>query len=560
VLLRRCPTLHLLATSRQPLGVAGETVRRLSPLALPDPRRLPPLEQLPRYGAIQLFLERVRASRLGFALTTQDAWAVVQICRRLDGIPLAIELAAARIGVLSVMQIEARLDDCFRLLAGGSRTDVPHHRTLRAAIDWSYDLLAPAEQALFRRLSVFAGGWTPEAAEAIGDGDVLERLAQLVVKSLVVVDDQGEQARYRLLETVRQYGLDKLAVAGESTQTRDRHLAGCLELAVRVTSHPQGADRRAWLDEVEIEYDNLREALRWASESNQIELGLRLAGALGRFWIIRGYPGEGRRWLGELLAADTQGSAARAAALLSAGSLASLQGDSERAMALGEQGLALHRALGDRAGVAGALQLLGTERYYQDEMAEATALLGEGLALYRELEDRSGTSQVLLVLGNLASTQGDHQRAVRLYQGSLELQQGLGSERLIATSLLNLADALYYLGDYAQARQHTTEALRLFWSVGDRRAVATGLEGIAGLAVVQGQADQAARLMGTAEALREEIAVPIAAMNQADYENIVAAVRGELTDGAFAAAWAAGRAISVEEAISEILEAPPGSR
>jgi predicted ATPase/transcriptional regulator with XRE-family HTH domain len=333
-LLRTCPHLHILATSREALEVAGEHRYRVPSLPVPDLTHLPPPERLVESAAVALFLARAQERRADFALTAQNAQAVAQVCVRLDGIPLAMELAAARVDSLSVEGIAARLDNRFRLLTGGARDALPRQRTLRATLDWSYDLLSEPEQALLDRLAVFAGGWTLAAAEAVcvGEGvegwEVLDLLGSLVNKSLVQTEEAGGEVRYELLETVRQYGQERLAVAGGAAAVRDRHLAWCLALAEKAAPHLTGPEQGGWLTRLETEHDNLRAALVSARETGADELGLRLAAALSHFWYIRSYCSEGRGWLEAALARG--GSAwptARARALNGAGNLARQQGD-----------------------------------------------------------------------------------------------------------------------------------------------------------------------------------------------------------------------------------------
>jgi predicted ATPase len=311
-LLRRCPELRILATSREAFGVPGEALFFVPPLSLPDPRRLPAVDGLLSYEAAGLFVERVRAVRHGFSLDEKNALAVARICYRLDGIPLAIELAAAKARVLSVEQISSRLDESFALLTGHDRTAIAHHRTLRATMEWSYELLSESERTLLRRLSVFAGGWTLEAAEEVCGGEglgearvsnppVLDLLTQLVDKSLVLVSQQDGDARYRLLETVRQYASEKLDGSGEAEKLRGRHAAWFLALAERAEPHLKGRRQLEWLGRLETEHENLRSAMRWLIDEGEVETAVRLAWALWLFWYLHGHQGEGYRYAGEFL-------------------------------------------------------------------------------------------------------------------------------------------------------------------------------------------------------------------------------------------------------------------
>ncbi len=320
-MLRACPDLRILATSREPLGVPGELAWRVPSLSLPEPGWLPSPETLMKYGAVRLFIERAAVGQPTFTLTPQNSVPVATVVQRLDGIPLAIELAAARVQGLSVEQIARRLDDLFRLLTRGSRTSPPRHQTLQGVLDWSYHLLSEAEQMVLRRLAVFAGGWTLEAAEEVCGGgvefDVLDLLTQLVFKSLVLMDERGGEVRYRFLETVRQYSWNKLSSSGEIAKLRERHRDSSLRLVERAEVELQGPNQRMWLERLETEHDNLRAALEWSlTEGGGAEPGLRLAGCLWRFWHERGYWSEGRRWLEAALERSSTSTASRAKALM----------------------------------------------------------------------------------------------------------------------------------------------------------------------------------------------------------------------------------------------------
>jgi non-specific serine/threonine protein kinase len=585
-----------LATSREGLGIAGELAYRVPSLPIPDLKNLPPFENLSQYEAVRLFIERAVLSQLTFAVTNRNAPAVAQICHRLDGIPLAIELAAARVKALSVEEIAARLDDRFRLLTGGSRTALPRQQTLRATIDWSYNLLSEPERILFRRLSVFAGGWTIEAAEAIcgGDGveshEVMDLLTQLVNKSLVVMEEQEGETRYRLPETVRQYARDKLLESGEAALLRGRHLEWFLGLVEQGEPGIWGPDQAAWLERLEVEHDNLRAALEWSKAEENAEKGLRLAGALMRFWFIHSHFSEGRGWLEGML---TEGSGApasvRAKALNAAGGLAWGQADYERTKALCEESLALFRAVGDKRGIAESLRLLGTTVRLQGDYERAVALGEESLALYRELKDKWGVSWSLLDLGIVAIEQGSYGRAAVLLEESLSLRREMKDRWGSSVALINLgrvalnrgnydrarvifeenlalyremrdkrgiAFALHYLGyvvlrqgDYERATALFEESLFLAREVGSKDRIALCLEGLAEVAEAKGQQERAARLFGAVEALSEAIGFAMPSFIRVDYDRSVAAVRAGLGEEAFAKAWEEGRKMTVEEAV-----------
>lgn len=483
-LMRACPALRMLATSREPLGVAGEIVYRVPSLSWPHPQRLPSLDPMGRYAAVRLFLERAGLHQPGFALTEVNAPAIAQLCHRLDGMPLAIELAAARVPVLSVEQIAARLDDRFRLLTSGARTSLGRHQTLRAAIDWSHDLLSEQERVLLRRVSVFAGGFALEAAEAVcaghgvPKGEVLDVLTQLVNKSLVAVETYPGEARYRLQETVHQYSGQKLAEAGEDGESRARHRSWYLRLAERAEPELQGTEQRVWLRRLETDHDNLRAALASAIQ-DEAEAALRLAGALWWFWHVRGYMSEGRAWLSKALAGSaTAPSRARAKALCGAGFLAWRQAEFERAEVLGLEGLTLYRALGDRSGMASAFSLLEHVARSQGDHARAAAQAEESLALFRELGDMWGIAASLMALGNAARLEGNHVRAESLLKESVGLYEQLADSSGRAAALHFLGLAARDQGDYARAEAVTRESLRLARDLGDTSRIAFSLHSL----------------------------------------------------------------------------------
>jgi non-specific serine/threonine protein kinase len=494
-LLRRCPGVRILATSREGLEVAGEHRYRVPSLPLPDLDHLPLPERLVESAAVALFVARARARRGDFVLTAQNARAVAAVCARLDGIPLAIELAAARVDSLGVEGIAARLDDRFRLLTGGPRTALPRQRTLRAALDWSYDLLGKAEQALLDRLSVFAGGWTLAAAETIctEDGieqwEVLDLLGSLVNKSLVQTEEAGGELRYMLLETVRQYGHERLAAAGGVERLRDRHLAWYLALAEESPSHLWSAEQVPYYDQLDREHDNLRAALRWARERGAAEEGLRLAGALGNnFWVSRGYLGEGRAWLEDALAAGSGGSAlVRARALYGAGDLAFWLGDFGDAMARLEQSLSVYRDPGDTHGIAACLNGLGRAVGRQGDFRRARALYEESLALSRALGVPTAICLTLSDLGSLARERGEYGAAVSCYEESLahfrEAGFGLGG----AYSLSYLACVMERCGAYERAVALQEEALARWREVVNPNGITWSLLNLGWALLAQGE-------------------------------------------------------------------------
>jgi predicted ATPase/class 3 adenylate cyclase len=562
-LLRTCPNLRILATSREALGVTGETTWRVPSLSVPDPQRLPSLERFIQYEAVRLFIDRAVASEPQFAVTSNNAPAVAQVCYRLDGIPLAIELAAARIKVLAVEQIAARLDDRFRLLTGGSRTVLPRHQTLRAAMDWSYEMLLPKERAVLRRLSVFAGGCTLEAAEAVcsGDGvdasDVLDLLTQLVDKSLVVMETRGEEARYRLLETVRQYGRDRLLASGEAPEVRTRHRAWYLDLAERAEARIHGPEQTVWLNRLEVEHDNLRAALGWSStEEEDAETRLRLAAVLYRFWDWHTHWGEGRKWLETVLAGSRHiKSTVQVKALYGEGVLANRQGDYGRAMVLFEESLALARELGDQTGIARALLGRGYATMYQGDFDAATALYEESLELFRKLDDKWWSAVTLGMMGRVTRRKEGYTKAVAWCEESLAMFRTLGGKRWIAHALHLTGHAVRLHGDLERAAGLYAESLALFGEVGDKWVATECIEGLAIIASAQRNSERAARLFGAAESARETFGITMPRPEAGDWEHFWAAIRERPEGSAFAAAWAEGRGMMLEQAIEYALAA-----
>jgi predicted ATPase/class 3 adenylate cyclase/Tfp pilus assembly protein PilF len=533
-LLRAAPGLRVLATSREGLQVGGEQLYQVPSLAVPDPKHLPPRELVGSYEAVRLFVARARAQRREFVLDERNSLVVAMVCARLDGIPLAIELAAARAGTLPVEVIAARLDHSIKMLTGGPRDVLPRHQTLRATLDWSHDLLSRPEQVLLRRLAVFAGGWILEAAEQVctGEaaecGDVLDLLSALVKKSLVLLEEAGSGPRYRLLETVRQYAREQLEVAGETAQVGDQHLAWCLALAEEAEPALVGPEQEVWLVRLEAEHDNVRAALAWARERAAGERGLRLAGALWRFWDMRGDLGEGRSWLEAALASSGPAAPlARARALNGAGNLAEAQGDYRRALALHAEALAVRRALGDTLGIAGSLNNLGNVAYKQADYARAAALYEESLALKRELGDTLGMAVSLNNLGMVAWQQADYARAAALYEESLALRRELGDKEGIAGSRNNLGNVAYMQGDYARAAALVEKSLALQRELRDKEGIAHSFTDLGMVAYMQGDYARATARLEEGLILRRELGDKEGIAGSLNYLGMVAYLQGD---------------------------------
>ncbi len=510
-LLRSCPNLQVIATSREGLGIAGETIYRVPGLSLPASAKTSS-RVVGGYEAVRLFLERAASAVPSFTLTDRNAPLVAQICRRLDGIPLAIELAAARVKALPVEQIAARLDDAFRILTGGSRAALPRQQTLRGAIDWSYNLLPDLEQTLFRRLSVFAGGWSLEAAEAVCSGEgieefeIIDLLTALVEKSLVVYDEGT--GRYRLLETVRQYAAAIQANGAESDSVPLAHYTYFAQMAEESERRLVGMEQSEWLARMEAEHDNFRAALNWCLNKSAgtdngsslsaapSSLALRLAGALWRFWDIRGHLTEGRAALATALAKEEARarSLPRGKALNAAGVLAKGQGDYEAAHALFTECLAIAREIDNKAAEAGMLGNLGNVAFERGEYDTARSYLEQSLALSRDLHDTWGIANKLNSLGNVAENLADLDVARRLYAESLALFQEVGDQAMIATVLGNQGLLASESGDADLARTLHEQSLEIYRELGDKR-VTVALLNLGDAACGGGDYDAARRHM-----------------------------------------------------------------
>ena len=561
-LLPECPKLRILATSREPLQVPGERVLRLAALAAPEPHDVLTVDQLCEYAAVRLFLERVHLFAPTFQLTRRNADAVAQVCARLEGIPLALELAAARLQVLSLDQLVARLDRVFAILGGGHRSAPTRQQTMRATLDWSYGLLTEPEQAVFRRLAVVAGSCELEAAEAICQADevtvaeVLDLLARLVNKSLVLVDSGGAAARYRLLEPVRQYAEQQLAASGEEQPARARHAAWYLGLAERARPELAGPDQVAWLDRLHRERDNLRAAVRWLRERDDGDGELRLVTALARYWEARGQLNEGRRALEAALGRSPSSDVPpyrRRDALQAAGQLAHWQADLEAAQVFLEECLRLSRELNDDAGVAEALTWLGTLARRAGRYAESAATLDESTAAQRALGNSHGLARALLTSGVTATHMGDLARARSLLEESRTLFGQLGDVRFVAMTSTMLGECLAATGDVPGGSLLLAESLVGHRRVGNLGFLHFGLFALAEAAAAQARPVRAARLLGASEAVRESVGAAHALINRESRDRLMAALLAQLAEAEFDAAVAAGYGLSADEAIDEAL-------
>ncbi|HEY7461638.1 MAG TPA: tetratricopeptide repeat protein [Gemmatimonadota bacterium] len=562
-LLRECPSLHILATSREPLAIAGETSWVVQPLSNPPADALPPLDDLLRFEGVRLFTERAAAVLPSFRLTDDNRAAVVRICQRLDGLPLAIELAAARIRTLSAEQIAARLDDRFGFLTTGSRTAPPRQRTLRAALDWSHELLTDPERVLLRRLAVFAGGFSLEAAEGIGaggdipPGEVLELLSHLVAKSLVGVESRDGGARYAMLETIREYARERLDESGEAPDTRARHAAFFTGVVRDVAGGFLGPDQRAHRAQLEVEHDNLLAALSWTLEHGDNERALRLVEGLWRFWLTAGHLSEGRRWLERVLESSAGAAPARRVGVLSgAGYLAMTQGDYDRAEIRMRESLELARELGDSEGMAGATMNLGSVAKERGDLDRALALYEESLALNRRLSRSREVAAALMNMGAVLHLRGETGRARGLYEESLAVFREIRYPEGIAVALNNLGQLALVEEDHAQAEPLLKEALALLGELGHGVHVCEAIGGLAEIAAASGDLPRAARLWGAAEALRESLGRPRPPSDVEAYTRRLDAASSRLDAEEWRAAWEEGRALTPEAAITDALEKP----
>ena len=584
VLLSSCPNLRILATSREPLGIRGEAIWTVSPLSMPHAEGVFSVEEVAGTEAVRLFVDRAGSRLLGFELTESNAGAVSRICRKLDGIPLAIELAAARMGALAVEQVAQRLDNSLKLLTGGGRTAGPRQQTLRATLDWSHDLLSEAERRFFGRLSVFAGGFTLEAAEEVCSGEgiehdaVVDLLSRLVDKSLVVAEASpgiDVTLRYKMLEPVRQYGHEHLEESGEADRVREVHARYYLALAEESRSHEPGLALKVsqpleWLERMQAEHDNLRAALSWTLDREEAtepeaELGLRLAAALYGLWYTQNLYTEARRYLWKALSGRRNPATRylRARALIGAGWMAITQGDFEEAKTLMEEGLALCRELGDREGIASALTELGLVAFLgeRDDIPIA-AVLEELMDLKPWLRNRSTLSYLLILEGAIAASRGDLERSATLHEESLELflemRDALGTGMCMThLGLLELLRA-----DYERAASLLREVVRQGWELDFKAAIQICLHGLGCVAACREHPIRAARLWGAVEGMHETYGVRLTPVTRSitGYESLLVTARSQLEEETWTGAWAEGKAMPLESAKAYALseeEEPP---
>lgn len=600
-ILRATRHVRILVTSLVPLRLSGEREYPVPPLALPAPTLLTSVSRLQRNAAVSLFVARARAVRPSFELDEHSAGPVSELCHRLEGIPLAIELAAARSKLFGPQALLSRLDHRFTLLKGGPRDLPERQRSLQAALDWSYELLALEEKRVLERTAVFAGSFTLESAEAICDADhtigveLADGLEALLDHSLLHSESTSDGSiRFSMLETIREYALDRLdadeAETGALEALRRQHALYFVRLAEAAEARLRGGNQSEWLLRLEDEHANLRAALSWCVESGEGELGQRLAGALWEFWLMHGHLSEARKWLEAALALPGGNEPARAKALCGAGIMARFQGDFATAHARLLESEASWREIGNDWGLANTLTHLGTtERYVgerdagrshldeslvlwrrledhwglalalsaraglandEEEYEEAEAFRRESLHLYREAGDHEGEARALIGLGEVARCKGEHERALAWYEQGLELFHQLGSRLHVAVTLQNLGHVSGHLGDQGQALRYLLESLTLFRSLGHRVGAAACLVGLAGVEVARGRPESATRLLGAAEHIMQELGTMLAAADRLEWRRNREAAEEALGAEAFARALAEGRELGVGEVVA----------
>jgi len=597
------PGVKVLVTSRAKLHVRGEHEFPVPTMTLPDAHHLPPLNALTQYEAVRLFIDRAVATQRDFQINNENAPAVAEICARLDGLPLAIELAAARIKMLSPQSMLARLQSRLKLLTGGERDLPVRQQTLRNTINWSHDLMDADERILFRRMSVFSGSRSLEAMEEIcpgGEGaglekDVLDVVESLADKSLLRrVADQGGEPRFYMLETIHEYAWERLVESGEAEAFQQRHAEYFLALAEKAEPGLRGPEQVEWTRNLEADHDNMRAALKWALEHGRADIALRMGAALLPFWKTRGHLTEGRTWLDIALTRGVEATTReRARALMSAGTLAATQGDFTQARALLESSLGLFRELGDEGSILDALRNLGNELRHQGDYNTAREVLEEGLALSREagdtwylacflgdlgivkqnlednasarlmyeeslairreLKDKRGIAMMLVNVGEILRSEEDYDAAQPLYEEALDLARELGDRWGVGMVLHNLGHVAYHRGDYRYALDLLTESLSLFYEMGYKRDITYCLAALAGLAGALRMPERAARLFAATHALTEGTTTHLDPADRIEYARNLAAAQAQLSIDAWKRAWSVGQLMTLDEAVAYAL-------
>jgi predicted ATPase/DNA-binding SARP family transcriptional activator len=566
LLLKECPHLKIIVTSREALGIPGEQIWNIPTMTLPDPQYLSIIELLMEYEGIRLFVDRAKSANKDFALTEENASFVAQICSNLDGIPLAIELAAARTRLLSPEQIADRLNDRFQLLTSGSRTALPRHQTLQAVIDWSLNLLNDKERLLFQRLAVFSDGWNLEAVEAVCSDEQLDSngilglLSNLVNKSLVIKDgEQDGKARYRMLETIKQYAQNVLRKSGAEEKMQERHCTYFLKLANAANPHLgfflPDAEMLMWINILASDLENIRSALNFCKANpNHLEIGSETAANLHWFWLVNNQLTEGYDWINKLMMESSLSKAAQAQALLSAGFISCWRGDFAPARSTLEKSLGLFEKLGNKAGVAFSLHGQGFAANGLGEPIRAGSLFGKCLEIAKKIDDKWIISFALHFIAVGTSFQGNYDLARSQFGEHIQLtHEGMGNAQGIGFSLFHLGRIDRLQGNFVSAQVNFSESIKLFWHIGDKRGLGYSLFGFACLAQVLEEPDRAARLFGVVDSIRENLGTLLEAILQSEYEQAKAAIQDVLGEESLQTAWSEGYKMTLGEAVQYAL-------
>lgn len=555
-LLAACPSLKVLATSREVLRVSGEHTYFVPPLSLPELDEVTSFEQLADAEAVRLFAERAAAAEVGFELTPKSAPTVAAICQRLDGLPLAIELAAARVPAFPPDALLERLDRRLALLTGGPR-DAPHRlRTMRDAIGWSYELLPPDEQLLFRRLAVFVGGFTMDAVQAVvddSDGSVANGIASLIAKSFLRRDVSSPGTRFGMLETIREYGLEMLAASGEETAVRSAHAAWFLTVAERAGPELNGPDQHRWVERLEADLGNIRSALHWLCDVDDSETALRLAVALSWFWTMPGRFQEGRELFEALIVMPGAEAAPSllATAIATLGDLLNWLGDDQRAWDMNQRALALFHELDDRRSLAMVLRGMASVAVDQSDLTKAIELLEQSIAHAEATGEEWEIASATNMLGSVAFALGNHAAAIARHEEALNRWRAMGDTGYVTSALNNIGFVAVSSGRPDRAEDAFREALEISTATGDRLGIVTAVEGFGLLLAATGDPARAARLLGSSDAQISTFGTSRRPAVQATFDRVVESLRQVLEEGVFTAAWDTGQALSLDDAAAE---------
>ncbi len=561
-LLKISPKLNILTASRDALGIYGEVTWHVPSLSIPHLDTLPPFQELAEYTSIQLFIDRAAAVSPGYSLSEFNYQPIALICQKLDGLPLAIELAAARIKMLSANEIAVRLDDRFELLTGGSRNALPHQQTLRATLDWSYDLLTEPEQKLFRCLSVFADCFSLEAAEHVAypnlpvseRSNFLDILERLINKSLVKTEMElsafGSRTRYQMQETIREYAREKLSTTGETVEVHIAYLNYYLWFVSEAEPNLYNQEQGVRVDQIEAEYDNLRAVIEWSLESQEIELLAQLILCLDRFWQLRGYYREAARWLDRILASQGMTDQLRAKLLMVRGEIARAQGEYEQAIAFVEASSAIYKTFGDSASITQGKALMGIIKVLEGAREQGIKLLEESLRTFKESGEEWQAARVLLYITDTYNRLGNNKKATQLCRECLSLFTKLGDEWGIAFASGAAGEIARRVGDFKQAKEYFRNNLAYHWQQGQKGEIPYPLETLSLIAVSEGRYAYAIRLWGAAEVFREKVNTPIPPAYQSDYQKYLTLAHEKLGENEYISCLKEGRELQASDAIN----------